>query len=187
MVSWLVGGRDAGTAHDFMQDLASRLKNRIQLTTDGFRVYPEAVESAFGADIDYAMLVKIYGESRDKEATYSPAECIGIRTVEINGAPRASSISTSHVERHNLTMRMSMRRFARLTNAFSKKLENHIAALALYFTYYNFCRIHQTLRVTPAMEAGVSDHVWSVEELVALLPVPEAKLRGPYKGRQNRN
>jgi IS1 family transposase len=169
MVSWLVGGRDPGTAHDFMQDLASRLKNRIQLTTDGFRVYPDAVESAFGSDVDYAMLVKIYGESRDREATYSPAECIGIRTVEMNGAPKAKDISTSHVERHNLTMRMSMRRFARLTNAFSKKLENHIAALALYFTYYNFCRVHQTLRVTPAMEAGIADHVWSVEELVALL------------------
>ena len=181
MVSWLVGGRDAGTAHDFMQDLASRLKNRIQLTTDGFRVYPEAVESAFGSDVDYAMLVKIYGEARDREATYSPAECIGIRTVEINGSPRASQISTSHVERHNLTMRMSMRRFARLTNAFSKKLENHIAALALYFTYYNFCRVHQTLRVTPAMEVGIADHVWSVEELVALLPAPESKPRGPYR------
>jgi IS1 family transposase len=183
IVSWLVGGRDAETAHDFMQDLASRLKNRIQLTTDGFRVYPEAVESAFGSDVDYAMLVKVYGEARDKEATYSPAECITTHTVEINGKPKMQDISTSHVERHNLTIRMCIRRFTRLTNAFSKKLENHIAALALYFTYYNFCRVHQSLRVTPAMEAGVSDHVWNVDEIVGLVPLAQPSPRGPYKNR----
>jgi hypothetical protein len=165
--------------------LADRLASRIQLTTDGLRVYADAVESAFGANIDYAMLVKIYGESREKEATYSPADCIGCRTVAMTGKPKPQDISTSHVERHNLTMRMSMRRFARLTNAFSKKLDNHIAALALYFTYYNFCRVHQTLRVTPAMEAGVSDHVWDVNEIMALLPAVEAKPRGPYKKKDN--
>jgi len=181
IVSWLVGGRDAGTARDFMHDLADRLANRVQLTTDGLRVYAEAVESAFGANIDYAMLVKLYGEPRDREATYSPAECIGIRTVKMNGDPKPKGISTSHVERHNLTMRMSMRRFARLTNAFSKKLDNHIAALALYFTYYNFCRVHQTLRVTPAMEAGIADHVWDIDEITALLPVPQQGPRGSYK------
>jgi IS1 family transposase len=169
IVSWYVGKRDAGTAHEFMRDLVERLANRIQLTTDGHRAYLEAVESAFGSNVDYAMLVKLYGEPRDREATYSPAECIGCRTVEITGDPNPQHVSTSHVERHNLTMRMSMRRFARLTNAFSKKLENHLAALALYFMYYNFCRIHQTLRVTPAMEAGVSDHVWEVKEVVALM------------------
>jgi len=184
IVSWLVGGRDAGTARDFMHDLADRLANRVQLTTDGLRVYADAVESAFGANIDYAMLVKLYGEPRDREATYSPAECIGIRTVKMNGDPKPQGISTSHVERHNLTMRMSMRRFARLTNAFSKKLENHIAALALYFTYYNFCRVHQSLRVTPAMEAGIADHVWDIDEITALLPLPQQGPRGPYKKEQ---
>ena len=169
IVSWFVGKRDAGTAHEFMRDLADRLAHRIQLTTDGLRVYVDAVESAFGSDVDYAMLVKLYGEPRDREATYSPAECIGCRTAEITGQPNPRHVSTSHVERHNLTMRMSMRRFARLTNAFSKKIENHIAGLALYFTYYNFCRVHQTLRVTPAMEAGVTDHAWEVSDIVALL------------------
>lgn len=169
IASWVVGTRDAGTAHEFMQDLAGRLSSRVQLTTDGHRAYLSAVEDAFGSNVDYAMLVKLYGNDRETEARYSPAECIGTRTAEISGSPKREHISTSHVERHNLTMRMSMRRFARLTNAFSKKLENHVAALALYFMYYNFCRVHQTLRITPAMEAGVSDHVWSVEEIVALL------------------
>jgi IS1 family transposase len=181
IVSWMVGRRDAGTAHDFIQDLANRLANRVQITTDGLRVYAEAVESAFGANVDYAMLVKIYGGDNTPDTKYSPAECIGCRTVEVTGNPKREHISTSHVERHNLTMRMSMRRFARLTNSFSKKIENHIAALALYFTYYNFCRVHQTLRVTPAMEAGISDHVWNVEEIVALVPEPKQGPRGPYK------
>jgi hypothetical protein len=130
----------------------------------------DAVEDAFGSEIDYAMLVKLYGADREEsEARYSPAECIGCRAIPISGAPKAKHISTSYVERQNLTMRMNMRRFTRLTNAFSKKIENHAAAVALHFMYYNFCRIHQTLRVTPAMEAGVSDHVWTVEEVVALL------------------
>jgi IS1 family transposase len=173
IASWMVGDRTAGTAHEFMQDLAGRLAHRVQLTTDGHRAYLSAVESAFGSNVDYAMLVKLYGEDRAGETRYSPAECIGTRTAEISGIPKREHISTSHVERHNLTMRMSMRRFARLTNAFSKKIENHIAGLSLYFMYYNFCRVHQTLRVTPAMEAGISDHVWSVEEVVALLDKKE--------------
>jgi IS1 family transposase len=169
IVSWRVGDRDAGVARDFMDDLAARLANRVQLTTDGHRVYLDAVEKAFGSQVDYAMLVKLYGAVRDKEATYSPAKVISCRSVSIIGCPDAEHISTSYVERSNLTMRMSMRRFARLTNAFSKKVENHISALSLYFMFYNFCRVHQTLRVTPAMEAGITDHVWDVEEIVALL------------------
>ena len=149
-----------------MDDLADRLANRVQLTTDGHRVYLDAVERAFGSNVDYAMLVKLYGQERDKEATYSPAKVISCRSVCITGDPEPEHISTSYVERSNLSMRMAMRRFTRLTNAFSKKVENHIAALSLYFMYYNFCRVHQTLRVTPAMEAGISDHVWEIEEIV---------------------
>lgn len=183
IASWTVGKRDAGTAYEFMNDLAGRLANRVQLTTDGHRAYLQAVEDAFGANVDYAMLIKLYGGDSEPEKRYSPAECIGTRTIKINGSPKDAKISTSHVERHNLTMRMSMRRFARLTNAFSKKLENHVAGLSLYFIYYNFCRIHQTLRVTPAMEAGITDHVWNVEDLVALLPAAESKPRGSYKNK----
>lgn len=168
-VSWFVGDRSAASAFALMDDLASRLAHRIQLTTDGHRVYLDAVESAFGSGIDYCMLVKIYGVDRDKEATYSPAECIGSRCVPIIGDPDPKHISTSYVERQNLTMRMSMRRFTRLTNAFSKKVENHMQSVALHFMYYNFVRIHQTLRVTPAMAARVTDKVWEVEDMVALL------------------
>jgi len=169
IVSWRVGDRNAGVARNFMDDLADRLANRVQLTTDGHRVYLDAVERAFGSNVDYAMLVKLYGQERDKEATYSPAKVISCRSVCITGDPEPEHISTSYVERSNLSMRMAMRRFTRLTNAFSKKVENHIAALSLYFMYYNFCRVHQTLRVTPAMEAGISDHVWEIEEIVNLL------------------
>lgn len=146
-----------------------RLKNRVQLTTDGHRVYLNAVENAFGADVDYAMLVKLYGNDGEEETRYSPAVCIGCQRVGIIGDPNPDHVSTSHVERQNLTMQMKMRRFTRLTNAFSKKLENHIAALALHYMHYNFCRIHQTLRVTPAMAAGVTDHVWDISELAELL------------------
>ena len=170
IIACLVGGRDAGYAHAFMQDVASRLRNRVQLTTDGHKPYLNAVEDAFGVDIDYAQLVKIYGAPTDDERRYSPAQCIGAIPTTITGAPDPKHISTSYVERANLTMRMSMRRFTRLTNAFSKKIDNHIAMTALYFQFYNFARVHQTLRVTPAMEAGIADHVWSIEELVALLP-----------------
>jgi IS1 family transposase len=185
IVSWRVGDRDADVANEFIQDLADRLSNRVQLTTDGHRVYWEAVEKAFGSNVDYAMLVKLYGAVRDKEATYSPAKVINCRAIPMIGDPDAKHISTSYVERSNLTMRMSMRRFARLTNAFSKKVENHISALSLYFMFYNFCRVHQTLRVTPAMEAGIADHVWQIEEIMDLLPKPEFGPRGPYKKKEN--
>jgi IS1 family transposase len=167
---WRIGGRNSWHAQHFMYDLASRLANRVQLTTDGHRVYLDAVSLAFGTEIDYSMLVKLYGNDPRGEVTrYSPAECIGCRAVSIIGKPKRQHISTSFVERQNLTMRMSMRRFTRLTNAFSKKVENHRWAIALHYMHYNFCRIHQTLRVTPAMEAGIADHVWSIEEVVALL------------------
>ncbi len=169
IAAWTVGGRDAGTAYGFIQDLANRLTNRVQLTTDGHRAYLSAVEDALGSNVDYAMLVKLYGNDRESEARYSPAECIGCREVVVSGNPDPNHISTSFIERQNLTMRMSMRRFTRLTNAFSKKLENHIASIAIHYMHYNFCRVHQTLRVTPAMEAGIADHVWSISELIALL------------------
>lgn len=166
--SWLVGRRDIETATEFMNDLAGRLKNRVMLTTDGLKADLEAVEGAFGADIDFAQLIKIYGHSQD-EIRYSPAECTGTRTEVITGDPFPPMISTSYIERSNLTMRMNMRRFTRLTNAFSKKLENHMHAIALNNMYYNFVRIHQTLRCTPAMEAGVSQKLWSLRDVVELL------------------
>lgn len=170
--SWLVGDRSADTAVTFMADLASRLANRVQLTTDGHKAYLIAVADAFdGTPIDYAMLVKIYNEPKAEgnEKRYSPGECCGARKEEVKGDPDPKHISTSYVERQNLTMRMSMRRFTRLTNGFSKKIENHSCAVALHYMHYNFCRIHKSLRVTPAMEAGVTDHVWSIEELAGLL------------------
>jgi IS1 family transposase len=170
--SWAVGRRDGFTARAFISDLADRLATRVQLTTDGHKVYLEAVEGAFGNAIDYAMLVKMYegdsGKSATPERRYSPAVCTGAREQAITGNPDPDHISTSFVERQNLTMRMSMRRFTRLTNAFSKKVDNHKAAVALHFMHYNFARIHKTLRVTPAMEAGVADHVWSHAEIAGL-------------------
>lgn len=175
IVSWLVGGRDAGSAFTFMNDVASRISTRVQLTTDGHKVYVEAVEDAFGADVDYAMLTKVYGNDPTNETRYSPAKILSSTTEVIKGNPNPKHISTSFVERQNLTMRMSIRRFTRLTNAFSKKVENHTAAVALHFMYYNFCRVHQTLRVTPAMEAGVASHVWSLAEVVGLLDATEKK------------
>ncbi len=164
-----MGTRDAGCAYEFISDLASRLRSRVQLTTDAHRPYLSAVEDAFGSDIDYAVLQKLYGRDLEGEKRYSPAKCLGAQCAVIQGDPHPEYISTSYVERQNLTMRMSMRRFTRLTNAFSKKVENHAAAVALYFMFYNFGRIHQTLRVTPAMEAGVTDHVWAIGDIVALL------------------
>jgi hypothetical protein len=152
-----------------MDDLASLLANRVQLTTDGHRAYLEAVESAFGVDIDYAMLVKLYGNDRETEVRYSPAECIGCKDISVTGRPDPKHISTSFVERQNLTMRMSMRKFSRLTNAFAKKVDNLHHSVALHYMWYNFARVHKTLRVTPAMEAGIADHVWSIEEVVRLL------------------
>ncbi len=151
-----------------MGDLASRFSHRVQLTTDGHGAYLEAVDSGFGTDIDYAMLIKLYGEIKEGERHYSPTECIGCKTQIITGNPDQKHISTSYAERQNLTMRMSMRRFTRLTNGFSKKVESLVHAISLYFMYYNFARIHRTLRVTPAMEAGVTDHVWNLEEIAAL-------------------
>lgn len=171
--SWRIGPRDAGTAYELMQDLAGRLRNRVQITTDGHKPYLAAVEDAFGADVDYAMLQKLYGSNPD-ETRYSPSKIIGVRSEVIRGEPNPKHISTSFVERQNLTMRMSMRRFTRLTNAFSKKLENHAAAVALHYMHYNFARIHKTLRVTPAMQAGLADHEWTLEEIVGLLDRSEA-------------
>jgi IS1 family transposase len=169
MISWLVGLRDAGYAIRFMNDVADRLINRVQLTTDGLKSYLVAVEQAFGGDIDYAQLVKVYGPDRTTPTRYSPPALTAIETSIRTGNPDPRDISTSFVERSNLTVRMMSRRFTRLTNGFSKKVENMEHAVALTFTYYNFCRVHQTLRVTPAMEAGLTDHVWSVDELVELL------------------
>jgi IS1 family transposase len=166
--SWLVGLRDARYAEAFMCDLAARLTNRVQLTSDGHRAYLSAVEAAFGGEIDYAMLVKMYGRPQGEESRYSPPECVGAEKRPINGDPDELHISTSYVERQNLTIRMKMRRFTRLTNGFSKKIDNLEHAVALHFMHYNFVRIHQSLRVAPAMRAGVSDHLWTIEEVVRL-------------------
>ena len=171
---WHVGGRTGRDAWDFISNLRSRLTNRVQLTTDGLRAYLEAIEGVFGAEVDYAMLNKIYGhETREGQRRYSPAECIGAEKRVVAGDPDKSRISTSYVERQNLTMRMSMRRFTRLTNAFSKKIENHMHAISLHFMWYNFARPHKTLSKpylkTPAMAAGVADHIWTAEEIVSLL------------------
>jgi IS1 family transposase len=173
-VSWMVGERDLSGATMFMEDVASRLKNRVQLTTDGLRVYLDAVDIVFGTNIDFAQLRKVYGSDRSGEARYSPARYIASKRVAVQGLPDMDEVSTSYVERQNLTMRMSMRRFTRLTNGFSKKLENHVAAISLHFMHYNFCREHQTLKkITPAMAAGVSDHIWELDEIVALLEAIE--------------
>jgi IS1 family transposase len=168
-VSYLVGGRDAGWAMDFMQDCAKRISGRVQVTTDANRAYLNAVEGAFGMDADFAQLQKIYGAPTDADQRrYSPAQCIGTDLKVVSGNPDPNHVSTSFVERQNLTMRMGMRRFTRLTNGFSKKIENHAAAVAIHFIHYNFARIHKTLRITPAMAAGISDHVWSLEEIALL-------------------
>ena len=169
--SFTIGTRSGQTAKMFMDDLASRLANRVQLTTDGHNAYVMAVEDAFGNDVDFAQLVKLYGtlsQSKDESRRYSPAECTGIKKHTITGNPNMRDVSTSYIERANLTMRMHMRRFTRLTNGFSKKLENHMHAVSLHFMFYNFCKIHMSLRVTPAMEAGIDDHVWSMDEVVMM-------------------
>ena len=194
IVSYFVGDRSGESAMIVMDDLRARLANRVQLTTDGHNAYLEAVEGAFGADVDYAQLVKLYGvadKGRSTEARYSPMQCTGIRKRRVEGNPDYQHVSTSHVERMNLSIRMQYRRFTRLTNAFSKKLDNHIHALALYFAFYNFCRIHKSLRVTPAMAAGITDRLWSMDDIVAkmdeLAPAPKARApygkRGPYRKR----
>jgi len=186
IISYLVGGRDAEYAMEFIDDLKARLANRVQLTTDGHRAYLEAVEGAFGADVDYAQLIKMYGAAPESmKGRYSPAAMSGIRKIRREGDPDINKVSTSYVERQNLTMRMSMRRFTRLTNGFSKKLENHIHALALYFVFYNFTRIHKTLKVSPAMAAGITDTLWSLDDVIAKIDemAPAPKKRGPYKKR----
>ena len=166
--SWIIGPRDAVTARIFVNDLADRLANRIQLTSDGLNVYLNAVEKAFHGQVDYAQLVKLYNETSEGQKRYSPAECIGCKPQVIDGDPDPAHVSTSYIERSNLTMRMGMRRFTRLTNGFSKKIENHSAAVAIHLMHYNFARIHKTLRITPAMAAGISDHVWELEEIARL-------------------
>ena len=186
IVSYLIGGRDAEYANEFMQDVAGRLANRVQLTTDGHRAYLEAVEGSFGAGIDYAMLIKHYGAPVGALGRYSPGECTGVDLRRVEGRPDLAHVSTSYAERQNLTMRMSMRRFTRLTNAFSKKAENHAHMVALYTTWYNFARQHKTLRCSPAMAAGLSTTLWSMADVVALIDaaVAPAKGRGSYKPRQ---
>jgi IS1 family transposase len=185
IVAYHIGDRSGESAMELMDDLQARLANRVQLTTDGHKAYLEAVEGAFGGDVDFAQLVKLYGPSITAPGRYSPAECIGARKQRVEGNPDIAHVSTSYVERQNLTMRMSMRRFTRLTNAFSKKLDNHIHALALYFMFYNFTRIHKTLRMSPAMAAGITDRLWSLEDVIAKIDelAPAQIKRGPYKKR----
>lgn len=183
ILSYLVGGRDSEYALEFMDDLRGRLANRVQLTTDGHKAYLEAVEEAFGADVDYAMLVKLYGEGPKTEARYSPAECIGFRKDIVTGRPAKADISTSHVERSNLSMRMHMRRYTRLTNAHSKKFENHCHMVALYTVWYNYVRINKAVKMAPAMAAGVSKTLWTMDDVVGLIDAaaPKSGPRGPYK------
>lgn len=187
MVSYFVGDRSGESAMILMDDLRARLSNRVQLTTDGHKAYLEAVEGALGADVDYAQLVKLYGAlgGNSPEKRYSPAKCIGAKKIRREGNPDIAHVSTSRVERMNLSIRMQNRRFTRLTNGFSKKLDNHIHALALYFAFYNLCRIHKSLRVTPAMAAGITDRLWSLDDIVAKIDAmaPEPKPRGPYRKR----
>ena len=171
--SWRIGDRGGDIAKEFVADLASRLANRVQITTDGHRAYLEAIEGAFGKDVDYAMLVKLYGEIVEGQKRYSPAECVGIKKTKIAGNPDLCCTSTSFVERQNLTMRMSIRRFTRLTNAFSKKIENHAHSVALHYMHYNFCRIHKTLRMSPAMAAGVETRLWSINDIVDMVEAAE--------------
>ena len=185
IVSYLVGGRDSEYANAFMDDLKDRLATRVQLTTDGHRAYLNAVEDAFGDDVDYAQLVKLYGEAPEDspERKYSPAICRGARKDRVTGNPDKALISTSHVERQNLSMRMHMRRFTRLTNAHSKKFENHCHMVALYTVWYNFARMHSAVKMSPAMAAGVSDTLWDMSDIVKLIDAAAPKLgrRGPYK------
>ena len=176
VISYLVGKRDAGCATEFIQDVANRITNRVQLTSDGHKVYLNAVIDAFADEIDYAQLIKVYGGGdRQAEARYSPAEFKATEKIRVLGDPDPKHISTSYVERQNLTMRMNMRRFTRLTNAFSKKIENHMHSVALFYMHYNFVRIHQTLRVTPAMAAGVTARLWSVADIVAMTEAASAR------------
>jgi IS1 family transposase len=182
MAAYHVSTRDAGCAYEFMTDLVSRISTRVQLTTDGLKAYINAIADTFGpSNIDYAQLVKLFGPTPAGPGRYSPPACIGIQMVPIMGEPDATHISTSYVERANLTIRMQNRRFTRLTNAFSKRVENLEHSVAITFMHYNFCRVHQTLRITPAMAAGLTDHVWELSELIALMPKPVAKAWGSVK------
>jgi IS1 family transposase len=191
VITYLVGARGYAEAQQFVSDLASRLSHRVQLTTDGYTMYLTAVSDAFQGEIDYAMLIKTYGpgEPLRAGARYSPGVCTGIDSHVVSGEPDPKHISTSFIERQNLTMRMSMRRFTRLTNAFSKKVENHTAAISLHFMHYNFCRVHKTLGMTPAMAAGISDHVWPLSELIGLLESAEQvpTRRGSYRPKRDSN
>ncbi len=191
LITWLVGGRDSDYAIAFMDDLRDRLANRVQLTSDGHKAYLEAIEGAFGGDVDYAQLVKLYGAAPESmKGRYSPAECIGARKERIEGSPDPKHISTSYAERQNLTMRMHMRRFTRLTNAFSKKFENHMHMVALYTVWYNFVKQHKSLKgLSPAMAAGVTDTLWSVTDLAEMVDasLPKTGKRGPYKTAQISN
>ena len=177
IVSWLVGPRDAGSAYTFVEDLAARLAGRIQLTSDGLRLYLDAVEAAFGADVDYSQLVKLYGTTVENETRYSPATCLGCAAKAVTGDPDPKHISTSYVERQNLTMRMSMRRFTRLTNGFSKKIRNHVHMVALYTVFYNWTRIHKTLRTSPAQAAGLAERLWDMSDIVGLVDQAETERR----------
>jgi IS1 family transposase len=185
IVTYAVGDRTLSSARLFMEDLKERLANRVQITADGHRAYVEAIEGAFGDDVDFAQLVKLYGPSPSPPGRYSPAQCIGARKRTRTGNPDLAHVSTSYVERANLSIRMGNRRFTRLTNAFSKKIDNHVHALALYFAFYNFCRIHKTIKVTPAMAAGITDTLWSLEDIAERIEArrPEPAKRGPYKKR----
>ena len=187
MLSWLIGARDAEYAQEFLKDVAFRIKDRVQITTDGHNPYPAAINMVFGGEVDYSKLVKLYGQAPEGQRRYSPPVCVGTERETISGDPDPKHISTSYVERSNLTIRMMNRRFTRLTNAFSKKLANHEHAFSLFAMHYNFARIHKTLRVTPAMEAGVADHVWSMEEIAEMVDAaaPKPGKRGPYKKRNS--
>ena len=185
MVTYCVGDRTLATARPFMEDLCDRLSNRVQITSDGHRAYVQAVEGAFGADVDFAQLVKLYGPAPGPAGRYSPAECVGAKKTPITGKPDRDHISTSYVERANLSIRMGNRRFTRLTNAFSKKIDNHLYALALYFAFYNFVRIHKSLRMSPAMAAGITKTLWSLEDIAERIEAnrPKPGPRGPYTKR----
>lgn len=186
MVSWMLGNRDAETAYDFLSDVAGRVAGRVQVSSDGLNAYQWGMMALTEKGVDYGRVVKIFGPG-GASGRYSPGECCAMKKERMLGAPDMKTVSTSHVERQNLTMRMSMRRFTRLTNGFSKKIENHMHAISLHFMHYNFCRIHKTIKVTPAMEAGIASRVWELSDVVDLIPEPVAKKRGPYKKRKNSN
>lgn len=187
IASWMVGDRGMETARAFVNDLASRLASRVQITTDGHNAYLSAIDEAFGGQVDYAILEKLYAVPAEAHTRYSPPVCVGMKRKDVIGRPDRRHVSTSYAERQNLTMRMSMRRFTRLTNAFSKRVENHVHALSIYFMYYNFARIHQTLRISPAMAAGVTDWLWSMQDIAMLIEEKAQRVskRGPYKKRNS--